>query len=101
MTDRAGLLPERWKAAIQWLGWTMLVLVVAFVMGEQLESGRLGAVAACESAKDASVCVRQRGYLLQSPYYPDISRRVVGGWARLVGGTLGASYAPAPALDEE
>ena len=75
---------------------TLLPAFVIFVVGEQVESFRLGAIAACEGAKDEANCMRQKGYLASSPYYPDITRRLVGGYARWLGGALGASYAPPP-----
>ena len=85
------------KKALRWAMITLLPAFVIFVVGEQVESFRLGAIAACEGAKDNANCMRQKGYLASSPYYPDITRRLVGGYARWLGGALGASYAPPPA----
>ena len=85
------------KSLLKWSALTLVPLAVLFVVGEQVESFRLGAIAACEGAKDDANCMRQKGYLASSPYYPDITRRLVGGYARWLGGALGASYAPAPA----
>jgi hypothetical protein len=87
------------KWLLRWAAMTLLPAFVVFVVGEQVESFRLGAIAACESAKDSANCMRQKGYLASSPYYPDITRRLVGGYARSVGGALGASYAAVPAED--
>lgn len=84
------------KVALRWTAMTLLPAFVIFVVGEQVESFRLGAIAACEGAKDEANCMRQKGYLASSPYYPDITRRLVGGYARWLGGALGASYAPPP-----
>lgn len=86
---------------LRWLALLAVPLAVLFVVGEQVESRRLGAVAACEAAGDPGNCMRRRGYLLNDPYYPDITRRVVGGYARTLGGWLGASYAPVAAEEEE
>ncbi len=89
------------KKLLKWSAFTLLPLFVVFVTGEQVESYRLGAIAACENAKDTSNCLRQRGYLAAAPFYPDITRRLVGGYARILGGALGASYAPPPPIEEE
>ncbi len=89
------------KRLLKWTALALLPLFVVFVIGEQIESARLGAIAACESAKDGPNCMRQKGYLAANPLYPDITRRLVGGYARLLGGALGASYAPPPPPAEE
>ena len=89
------------KNTLKWLALTVIPLFIVFVIGEQIESARLGAVAACETAKDQPNCMRQRGYLAASPFYPDITRRVIGGYAKLLGGALGATYAPLPPPTEE
>lgn len=82
------------KSLLKWSALTLVPLAVLFVVGEQVESYRLGAIAACESAKDAPNCMRQKGYLAATPFYPDITRRVLGAYARKLGGAFGASYAP-------
>jgi len=89
------------KTWAKWLAWGCLPLLVLFVVGEQVEARRLGAIAACESSKDSANCMRQHRFLAESPYYPDITRRVLGGYARILGGAMGASYAPPPPPDEE
>jgi hypothetical protein len=79
-------------------------VVFIFFLGEQFEVGRLGAVASCEEAANKNTCLRSKGYLPQAPYYPDLGRRYIGGFARMVGGDLGASYkepVPAPAAPAE
>jgi hypothetical protein len=81
------------KKLLRWALISLLPAFAIFVIGEQVESFRLGAIAACEDAKDGANCMRQKRYLAASPYYPDITRRLVGGYARSVGGALGASYA--------
>jgi len=87
------------RQLLKWGAITLVPLAGLFVVGEQVESFRLGAIAACETAKDQPNCMRQKGYLAAAPFYPDITRRVLGGYARRLGGALGASYAPPP-VDE-
>lgn len=100
MSNLAGI--GNWTGrALRRLALVALPLAVLFVVGEQVESWRLGAVAACEGAGDPANCMRRRGYLHNEPYYPDITRRVVGGYARTLGGWLGASYAPVAVATEE
>ncbi|MFZ9346636.1 MAG: hypothetical protein ACO24A_05945 [Burkholderiaceae bacterium] len=70
----------------------LFLLVFAFFLGEQFEVGRLGAVASCEDSDNKGTCIRSKGYLPQAPYYPDLGRRYLGGFARALGGDLGASY---------
>jgi hypothetical protein len=36
--------------------------------------------------------LREKGYLENDPYYPDLTRRYLGAYARAIGGDLGASY---------
>lgn len=74
------------------IGALLVVLFVVFVVAEQAEVSRLGAIAACESDKDLPNCMRQRGYLAAAPYYPDLTRRMLGTYARLAGNAFGASY---------
>lgn len=95
---RLGVLLQR---LLKWAAITLVPLAILFVVGEQVESFRLGAIAACESAKDRPNCMRQKGYLAAAPFYPDITRRALGGLARKLGGAMGASYAPPPADEEQ
>jgi hypothetical protein len=39
-----------------------------------------------------SLCAKEKGYLAAEPYYPDLTRRYLGAYARAIGGDLGASY---------
>jgi hypothetical protein len=75
-----------------WIAAVLVVLFIVFVVAEQAEVSRLGAIAACESNKDLPNCMRQRGYLASAPYYPDLTRRMLGSYARLAGNAFGASY---------
>ncbi|WP_439114079.1 hypothetical protein [Hydrogenophaga sp.] len=88
------------RSVFRWTVRLLVPLFVVFVVAEQVEAHRLGAIAACESAPTAPEnCLRQRGYLASAPYYPDITRRLLGHYARSLGGALGASYAtPAEAV---
>lgn len=63
-----------------------------FFVGEQFEVGRLSAIAQCESSSDKAVCIRSKGYLGDAPFYPDLGRRYVAGFSRVIGGELGAKY---------
>lgn len=81
------------------------VVIFLFFLGEQFEVGRLGAIAECEEVVNKGACLRSKGYLPQAPYYPDLGRRYLGSFARMVGGDLGASYrealpTPAPAAEK-
>ena len=67
-------------------------LTFLFVIGEQFEVGRLQATADCEQCPDVGLCLREKGYLPKDPYYPDLTRRFLGAFARSIGGDLGASY---------
>lgn len=83
----------------------LVILVFVFFLGEQFEVSRLSAVASCEGSPNSGTCLRSKGYLPEAPYYPDLGRRYVGGFARLIGGDLGASYqeklpAPAPLAEK-
>ena len=73
-------------------------VVFLFFLGEQYEVGRLSAVASCEGSVNTPACIRSKGYLASEPYYPDLGRRYIGGFARMVGGDLGASYRVEPKL---
>lgn len=74
-----------------------------FFLGEQFEVGRLGAYAACESNSSPRICIRTKGYLQEPPFYPDLGRRYIAGFARWIGGDLGGSYRfePTPAPEPE
>lgn len=89
---KKSLLPPAVRSAFGWTGTLLILLFVIFVVAEQVEVARLGAVAACESDKDLPTCMRTRGYLAATPYYPDLTRRMLGSYARLAGNPLGASY---------
>ncbi len=93
------------KKLLIFLVFPLALVVFLFFLGEQFEVGRLGAKASCEDAPNPNACIRSKGYLPQALYYPDLGRRYLGSFARMVGGDLGASYkeplpAPAPALVE-
>jgi hypothetical protein len=85
----------------------LFIIVFLFFLGEQFEVGRLAAVASCEDSPNKTACIRSRGYLPDRPFYPDLGRRYIGGFARLIGGDLGASYyvppppPPRPEAEEE
>lgn len=85
------------KKLLLWGILPLSVLIVLFFMGEQFEVGRLSAVASCESSPNKVSCIRSKGYLSEAPYYPDLGRRYLGAFARLVGGDLGAGYREEPA----
>ena len=86
------------KKTMLFLVFPLGFVVFLFFLGEQFEVGRLGAVAECEDSASKSVCLRSKGYLAAAPYYPDLGRRYLGAFARVVGGDLGASYKePEPA----
>ena len=90
------------KKAVIWFVLPLVLLVFCFVLGEQFEVGRLSAIASCEGAMNNAACIRGKGYLATAPYYPDLSRRYFGAYARMIGGDLGASYRvepPTPALN--
>jgi hypothetical protein len=90
------------KKALLWFILPLVLLIFCFILGEQFEVGRLSAIASCEGAMNNAACIRSKGYLASPPYYPDLSRRFFGAYARMIGGDLGASYRvepPAPALN--
>jgi hypothetical protein len=90
------------KKILLWLILPLVILVFFFVLGEQFEVGRLSAIASCDGAVNTSACIRSKGYLANAPYYPDLTRRYFGAYARMIGGDLGASYRveiPAPAIN--
>lgn len=93
------------KKLLFFLVFPAFFVIFLFFLGEQFEVGRLGAVAECEEVANKNTCLRSKGYLPQAPYYPDLGRRYLGAFARLVGGDLGASYRealppPAPAAEK-
>jgi hypothetical protein len=80
------------KKVLLWFILPLVVLVFFFILGEQFEVGRLSAIASCDGAMNTSACIRSKGYLANAPYYPDLTRRYFGAYARMIGGDLGASY---------
>ena len=86
------LVPKIVTTIALWVGALLIFLFALFVVAEQCEVARLGAIAACEGEKDLPKCMRTKGYLAAAPYYPDLTRRVLGSYARLAGNPLGASY---------
>ena len=84
------------KKLLLWLILPLVLVVFAFILGEQFEVGRLAAIASCEGSMNTNACVRSKGYLSYAPHYPDLTRRYFGGFARMIGGDLGASYYVAP-----
>jgi hypothetical protein len=85
------------KKIVIWGLLPLTFLMFLFVMGEQFEVGRLEAIAGCNDCPDLGICLREKGYLATDPYYPDLTRRYIGAFARAVGGDLGASYQVKPA----
>lgn len=98
MNGKIELLTRFLKKLLFWLIFPLLILVSCFVLGEQFEVGRLSAVASCEGSVNNPACVRSKGYLANAPYYPDLTRRYLASYARLIGGDLGASYRVEPQL---
>jgi hypothetical protein len=84
------------KKGLIYGGGLLIFFAVVFFTGEQFEVSRLSNVAACEGSANPSVCIRTKGYLAEQPFYPDLGRRYVAGFARWVGGDLGATYAQSP-----
>jgi hypothetical protein len=90
------------KKVLLWFILPLVLLIFSFVLGEQFEVGRLSAIASCEGSMNNAACIRSKGYLTSPPYYPDLSRRYFGAYARMIGSDLGASYRvepPVPALN--
>jgi hypothetical protein len=90
------------KKVLLWFILPLVLLIFSFVLGEQFEVGRLSAIASCEGSMNNAACIRSKGYLTSPPYYPDLSRRYFGAYARMIGSDLGASYRvdpPTPALN--
>ena len=98
MNAKLELLTRFLKKLLFWLIFPLLLLISAFVLGEQFEVGRLSAVASCEGSVNNPACIRSKGYLASDPYYPDLTRRYFGSYARMIGGDLGASYRVEPPL---
>jgi hypothetical protein len=84
------------KKLVVWGLLPIAFLSFLFVMGEQFEVGRLSAVAGCKDCPDLGICLREKGYLATDPFYPDLTRRYLGAFARAIGGDLGASYYEKP-----
>jgi hypothetical protein len=98
MNEKLESLIQLAKKVLLWLILPLVILISGFVLGEQFEVGRLAAIASCEGSMNNSACIRSKGYLAGAPYYPDLARRYFGGFARMIGGDLGASYYVEPAL---
>ena len=98
MNPKVDLVFKLLKKLLIWLVAPLAFVVFLFFLGEQYEVGRLSAVASCEGSVNTPACIRSKGYLASEPYYPDLGRRYIGGFARLVGGDLGASYRVEPKL---
>ena len=92
MNPKVDMLFGYLKKLLIWLVAPLGFIVFLFFLGEQYEVGRLSAVASCEGSINTQSCIRSKGYLASEPYYPDLGRRYIGGFARLVGSDLGASY---------
>jgi hypothetical protein len=98
MNEKLESLIQLAKKVLLWLILPLVILISGFILGEQFEVGRLAAIASCEGSMNNSACIRSKGYLASAPYYPDLARRYFGGFARMIGGDLGASYYIEPAL---
>ena len=98
MNPKVDLVFKFLKKLLIWLVAPLAFVVFLFFLGEQYEVGRLSAVASCEGSVNTPTCIRSKGYLASEPYYPDLGRRYIGGFARMVGGDLGASYRVEPKL---
>lgn len=102
MNEKLDRIVRLLKKALLWFILPLVLLIFCFILGEQFEVGRLSAIASCEGAMNNAACIRSKGYLASPPYYPDLSRRFFGAYARMIGGDLGASYRvepPVPALN--
>jgi hypothetical protein len=98
MKEKIELVIRLLKKALIWFILPLVLVIFFFVLGEQFEVGRLSAIASCEGSVNNTACIRSKGYLAGDPYYPDLSRRYFGGFARFIGGDLGASYRVEPKL---
>ena len=102
MNEKLDRIVRLLKKVLLWFILPVVLLIFCFVLGEQFEVGRLSAIASCEGSMNNAACIRSKGYLTSPPYYPDLSRRYFGAYARMIGSDLGASYRvepPAPALN--
>ena len=98
MNEKIALLTRLLKKLLLWLILPLVLLIAVFLLGEQFEVGRLSAIASCEGSMNNAACIRSKGYLANSPYYPDLTRRYLASYARMIGGDLGASYRVEPQL---
>lgn len=98
MNAKIELLTRLLKKLLLWLILPVVLLISLFGLGEQFEVGRLSAIASCEGSVNNPACIRSKGYLANAPYYPDLTRRYLASYARLIGGDLGASYRVEPLL---
>ena len=98
MNEKIELLIRLLKKLLLWFVFPLVLLISVFILGEQFEVGRLSAVASCEGSINNAACIRSKGYLANSPYYPDLARRYFASYARMIGGDLGASYKVEPQL---
>jgi len=102
MNEKMELAVRLLKKLLKWFILPLVLIIAFFLMGEQFEVGRLSAIASCEGSLNTASCIRSKGYLAGYPYYPDLTRRYFGSFARFIGGDLGASYRvepqPLPAL---
>jgi hypothetical protein len=96
MNAKIELLTRYLKKLLFWLIFPLILLISLFGLGEQFEVGRLSAIASCEGSVNNPACIRSKGYLANAPYYPDLTRRYLGSYARMIGGDLGASYRVEP-----
>ena len=92
MNEKMELAIHLLKKILLWFILPLALLIFLFVLGEQFEVGRLSAIASCEGSLNNAACIRSKGYLDKYPYYPDLTRRYLGSYARMIGGDLGASY---------
>jgi hypothetical protein len=98
MNEKIELLMRLLKKMLLWFVLPLVLLIFVFILGEQFEVGRLSAIASCEGSMNNAACIRSKGYLASSPYYPDLARRYFASYARMIGGDLGASYRVEPQL---
>jgi len=98
MNEKLELLKRLLKKLLLWLIFPLVFLIFIFILGEQFEVGRLSAVASCEGSVNNAACIRSKGYLANSPYYPDLARRYFASYTRMIGGDFGASYRVEPQL---
>jgi len=96
MNAKIELLTRYLKKLLFWLIFPLILLISLFGLGEQFEVGRLSAIASCEGSVNNPACIRSKGYLANAPYYPDLTRRYLASYARMIGGDLGASYRVEP-----